>query len=66
MKPQIGGLYKKINYDEYALVLDVDKLKGKYKVTYVIYSRDTRFNGEKYNTSIAGFRYLYAPYAPAV
>ena len=61
MKPQIGGLYKKINYDEYALVLDVDKFKGKHRVTFVIYSKDTRFNGFKHNMFLDVFRVYYAP-----
>jgi hypothetical protein len=61
MKPQIGGLYKKINYDEYALVLDL----ARNRVSYVIYSRDTRFNGQEHNTSVESFRDYYAPYAPA-
>jgi len=63
MKPQIGGLYKKINHDQYALVLDVDKFKGKYRVAYVVYSTDTRFNGTKQSLSLVVFRNLYAPYA---
>ena len=61
MIPQIGGLYKKINYDEYALVLDVDKFKGKHRVTFIIYSNDTRFNGFKHNMFLDVFRGYFAP-----
>ena len=61
MKPQIGGLYKKINYDEYALVLDVEKYKGKQKIVYVIYSSNTLFNGTKLTVSLDNFRRVYAP-----
>jgi len=56
-KIEIGELYKRINYDEYALVLDL----ARNRVSYVIYSRDTRLNGEQHNTSVDSFKDYYAP-----